>query len=127
MAALKEVTCDVAFSSPANIFVDPISQLAPLSPMAALAATNPVAALTSGSPTLQIFNPAVNPSAAFLAFDPASAAALAVAPHAFGLGQGPFSPFSKGGFGGFGGIGKGISPFKMGKFSPFGMSKFGKF
>lgn len=87
--------------------------------MAALAAINPVAALTSGSPTLQMFNPAVNPQAAFLAFDPASAAALAIAPEAFGIGVGPFGPF--------GGASKGFSPFTKGGFSPFTKGGFSPF
>lgn len=98
--------------------------------MAALAAINPVAALTSGSPTLQIFNPAVNPQAAFLAFDPRSAQALAIAPEAFGLGVGPFGPFGGigKGFTPFGGIGKGgFGTFGKGMISPLGKSKFGKF
>lgn len=61
-----------------SVFANPATQLAALSPYASLAASNPVAALTALSPALNIFNPAVNPSAALLAFNPAAAPSLAV-------------------------------------------------
>ncbi|HYF94666.1 MAG TPA: hypothetical protein VD969_20835 [Symbiobacteriaceae bacterium] len=64
--------------TPANLFVNPAAQLAPFSPFASLAASNPVAALTALSPALNIFNPAVNPSAALLAFNPLAAPTLAL-------------------------------------------------
>lgn len=51
-----------------QVFSDPIVDLAALCPLCALAALNPVAALMALSPTLRIFNPAINPNAAFLAF-----------------------------------------------------------
>jgi hypothetical protein len=51
-----------------QIFSDPIVDLAALCPLCALAALNPVAALMVLSPTLRIFNPAINPNAALLAF-----------------------------------------------------------
>lgn len=67
------------FNPPLTTFVNPVAQLAPFSPISALAAVAPVAALSALSPTLQLFNPAINPRAALLAFDPAAAPALAVA------------------------------------------------
>lgn len=73
-------------SSPASVFKNPIDQLAAFSPIASLAATNPFAALSAGSGTLQIFNPAVNPRAALLAFDPGAVFSLAVSPNPFGFG-----------------------------------------
>lgn len=65
-------------SSPQAVFADPVAQLAALDPIAALAALSPVAALSALSPTLRMFNPAINPRAALLAFNPAAAPALAV-------------------------------------------------
>jgi len=95
-----------AFSTPQNLFLNPAAQLAALSPYGALAASNPVAALTAVSPTLNIFNPAVNPNAALLAFNPAAAPTLALASK-----QGKATlPFSKG-FGKLGKAGKFGKPF----------------
>lgn len=92
------------FNVPVNLFLNPAAQLAPFSPFGALAASNPVAALTALSPALNIFNPAVNPNAAFLAFNPAAAPSLALGSVA----------------------GKATLPFgKLGKLGKFG--KFGKF
>ncbi len=51
-----------------EVLLDPIVQLAALCPLCALAAIDPVAALAALSPTLRIFNPAINPRAALLAF-----------------------------------------------------------
>ncbi len=51
-----------------EVFTDPVVQLAALCPLCALAALNPVAALAALSPVLNLFNPAVNPAAALLAF-----------------------------------------------------------
>lgn len=73
-------------NSPGLVFKNPINQLAAYSPIASLAATNPYAALSAGSPTLQVFNPAVNPRAALLSFDPGAALSLAVSPNPFGFG-----------------------------------------
>lgn len=50
------------------VFSDPVVQLAALCPLCALAALSPAAALAALSPTLAIFNPAINPGAALLAF-----------------------------------------------------------
>jgi len=67
------------FSNPTQkLFKNPVAQLGALSPFAALAASNPVAALAALSPSLNIFNPAVNPNAALLAFNPAAAPSLAL-------------------------------------------------
>lgn len=55
-------------STPQEVFTDPIVQLAALCPLCALAALSPQAALAALSPTLRIFNPALNPRAALLAF-----------------------------------------------------------
>lgn len=74
-------------SSPQQVFDDVIVQLAALDPIAALAAVSPTAALAALSPVLQVFNPAINIRAALLAFNPAAAAALAVA------GNWPAPPF----------------------------------
>lgn len=60
------------------VFANPVLQLSAFSPFAALAALSPTAALTAISPALNIFNPAINPSAALLSFDPFAAPALAV-------------------------------------------------
>ena len=65
-------------STPGSLFLNPAAQLAPLSPFGALAASNPFAALTALSPTLNIFNPAINPNAALLAFNPLAAPTLAL-------------------------------------------------
>ncbi|HLN60746.1 MAG TPA: hypothetical protein VK464_04270 [Symbiobacteriaceae bacterium] len=51
-----------------DVFTDPIVQLAALCPICALAALSPAAALAALSPTLRLFNPAINPNAAMLAF-----------------------------------------------------------
>ncbi|MFZ5815073.1 MAG: hypothetical protein ACOY93_07190 [Bacillota bacterium] len=51
-----------------EVFTDPVVQLAALCPICALAAYSPSAALAALSPVLNIFNPAVNPRAALLAF-----------------------------------------------------------
>lgn len=67
-----------AFSAPGQVFANPAVDLAPFSPIASLAAFNPSAALAAKSPVLNIFNPAVNPQAAFLAFNPAAAPTLAL-------------------------------------------------
>lgn len=90
-------------TSPIGTITNPAVQLAPFSPFASLAALNPVAALTALSPSLNIFNPAVNPNAAFLAFNPGSAPTLAL-----GSVQGAATlPFGK--LGKFGkGLGKGF-------------------
>jgi len=66
------------FNTPASLFFKPAAQLAALDPFASLAASNPVAALAALSPSLNIFNPAVNPNAALLAFNPAAAPSLAL-------------------------------------------------
>jgi hypothetical protein len=85
-------------TTPASAFPNPVAQLAPLAPFGALAAANPAAALTTLSPALNIFNPAINPNAAFLAFNPAAAATLAL-----GSVQGPATlPFGKFPWGKFG-------------------------
>jgi hypothetical protein len=106
------------FNAPQDVFTNPVTQLAALNPFAALAAADPNAALTALSPSLNIFNPAVNPNAAFLAFNPASAPTLAL-----GSVQGPATlPFGK-----FGKpFGKGFGkPFDKGFGKPFGKG-FGK-
>lgn len=51
-----------------EVFGDPIVQLAAICPICALAALSPVAALAALAPTLRVFNPAINPNAAMLAF-----------------------------------------------------------
>lgn len=51
-----------------DVFEDPIVQLAAICPFCALAALSPAAALAALSPALRLFNPAVNPNAALLAF-----------------------------------------------------------
>lgn len=66
------------FNTPASVFANPAAQLAPFNPYLSLAATNPFAALSAVSPTLNIFNPAINPNAALLAFNPAAAPTLAL-------------------------------------------------
>lgn len=92
---------NLGFNTPADIFTNPLTQLGAVNPFAGLAAANPVAALGALSPSLNIFNPAVNPNAAFLQFNPAAAPTLAL-----GSVTGPFNlPF--------------------GKFPPFGFPWFG--
>jgi hypothetical protein len=51
-----------------EVFTDPIVQLAAICPICALAALSPTAALAALSPILDLFNPAINPAAALLAF-----------------------------------------------------------
>lgn len=75
-------------NAPQQVFNNPIAQLAPLSPLASLAAANPTAALAALSPTLGLFNPAINPAAALLQFNPGAAPSLAIG----GFGK-PFFPF----------------------------------
>lgn len=75
-----------AKNTPAIVFKNPVDQLAAFSPIASLAASNPYAALSAGSHTLQIFNPAVNPRAALLSFDPGATLSLAVSPNPYGFG-----------------------------------------
>jgi hypothetical protein len=59
------------------VFSDPIVQLAAICPFCALAALSPAAALAALSPVLRIFNPAINPAAALLAFGLSNPAAAA--------------------------------------------------
>lgn len=66
------------FNAPGQTFLNPAVQLSALNPYAGLAALNPTAALAAISPTLGIFNPAINPRAAFLAFNPGAAPTLAL-------------------------------------------------
>jgi hypothetical protein len=54
--------------TPVDVFLDPVVQLAALCPICALAALRPEAALAALAPALAVFNPAVNPRAAALAF-----------------------------------------------------------
>lgn len=54
--------------TPVDVFLDPVVQLAALCPICALAALRPEAALAALSPALAVFNPALNPRAALLAF-----------------------------------------------------------
>ena len=56
------------FSTPADVFFDPVVQLAALCPICALAALRPEAALAALAPGLVLFNPAINPAAAVAAF-----------------------------------------------------------
>lgn len=55
-------------SAPVEVFEDPIVQLAALCPICALAVFSPAAALSALVPGLSVFNPAINPRAALLAF-----------------------------------------------------------
>jgi hypothetical protein len=99
-APTEAFTTPAAFPAvtPSPVITDLVSQLAPLSPFAALAAADPAAALTALSPSLNIFNPAINPNAAFLAANPAAAPTLAL-----GSVQGPATlPFGKFPWGKFG-------------------------
>jgi len=82
------------FDAPDQVFFNPAVQLAPFTPLGSLAAFSPAAALAAKSPTLAIFNPAINPRAALLAFNPAAAPTLALTG---GLGGKFFKkPFRKG-------------------------------
>lgn len=54
--------------TPADVFFDPIVQLAALCPICALAALRPEAAIAALAPALVLFNPALNPEAALLSF-----------------------------------------------------------
>jgi len=82
------------FDATEQVFFNPAVQLAPFSPLGSLAAFSPPAALAAKSPTLAIFNPAINPRAALLAFNPAAAPTLALAGGFDGKGFG--KPFGKG-------------------------------
>jgi len=68
----------LAPSAPTAVFNNPATQLAPFNPLASLAAFSPPAALAAKSPVLGLFNPAINPGAAFLQFNPAAAPTLAL-------------------------------------------------
>ena len=81
-------------TSPANIFSNPATQLGAFNPFLALAASNPAAALAKLSPALNIFNPAVNPNAGLLAFNPGAAPALALSAKA-GTATLPFGKLGK--------------------------------
>lgn len=74
-------------NAPQQVFKNPAVDLAPFNKLASLAAFNPTAALAAKSPTLAIFNPAINPAAAFLQFNPGAAPTLAL--------QGKGKPFGK--------------------------------
>ncbi len=65
-------------SVPGQVFKNPAVDLAPFSKLASLAAFSPAAALAAKSPVLGIFNPAINPAAAFLQFNPGAAPTLAL-------------------------------------------------
>ena len=65
-------------SVPGQVFNNPAVDLAPFNKLASLAAFSPAAALAAKSPTLAIFNPAINPAAAFLQFNPGAAPTLAL-------------------------------------------------
>jgi len=93
-------------SAPSKIFNNPIAQLGGISPLGALAATNPAALLAALSPTLNKFNPAVNPQAALLQWNPAAAPTLALT----GKGAKPYGkvPFAAP-------LGKGIGKGAFGK------------
>jgi len=71
-------------SVPQQVFNNPAVDLAPFSKLASLAAFNPTAALAAKSPTLGIFNPAINPAASFLQFNPGAAPTLALKGKPFG-------------------------------------------
>ena len=60
-------------TTPADVFFDPVVQLAALCPICALAALRPEAALAALAPGLVLFNPAINPAAALAAFAAGSA------------------------------------------------------
>jgi len=78
-------------NAPQQVFNNPAVDLAPFNKLASLAAFNPTAALAAKSPTLGIFNPAINPAAAFLQFNPGAAPTLALQ----GKGKGFGKPFGK--------------------------------
>ncbi|MFZ5827733.1 MAG: hypothetical protein ACOY94_25800 [Bacillota bacterium] len=80
-------------SSPTAIFNNPAVQLGALNPALGLAAFSPTSALAAKSPALNIFNPAVNPQAALLQWNPGAAPTLAL------TGKGGFGKAGKGGFG----------------------------
>lgn len=80
------------FGTPVNLFFNPPAQLAAFNPFASLAASFPLAALAAKSPALNIFNPAINPNAGLLAFDPAAAPSLALSSKA-GKATLPFGKF----------------------------------
>ncbi|MDB4897743.1 MAG: hypothetical protein JWN15_4005 [Firmicutes bacterium] len=67
----------MAANTPGQGFANPATQLGALNPLAAFAAANPVAALAFANPMLGMFNPATNPNAALLAFNPFAAPNLA--------------------------------------------------
>jgi hypothetical protein len=71
-------------SVPGHVFNNPAVDLAPFNKLASLAAFSPTAALAAKSPTLAIFNPAINPAAAFLQFNPGAAPTLALKGKPFG-------------------------------------------
>jgi len=77
-------------SAPSKIFNNPIAQLGGISPLGALAASNPAALLSALSPTLNKFNPAINPQAALLQWNPGAAPTLALT----GKGAKPFGKTS---------------------------------
>lgn len=71
-------------TAPREVFEDKVVQLAAICPICALAALSPAAALSALSPVLNLFNPALNPAAALLAFvtaPPVHAAPLSFSPH----------------------------------------------
>jgi len=64
--------------SPEAVFAKPAVQLAAFNPYLSLAAISPSSALAAKSPTLALFNPAINPRAALLQFNPGAAPTLAL-------------------------------------------------
>ncbi|MEW8977095.1 MAG: hypothetical protein AB2385_01715 [Symbiobacterium sp.] len=58
----------IEIPTPADVFFDPVVQLAALCPICALAALRPEAAIAALAPGLVLFNPALNPVAASLSF-----------------------------------------------------------
>jgi hypothetical protein len=88
----------VPTSTPGQVFNNPLVQLGGVNPLAALAANNPAAALAALSPALGIFNPAINPNAGLLAFNPAGAPTQALASKQ-GKATLPFGKFWKWPFG----------------------------
>ena len=64
----KQMRRRLDFSTPADVFFDPVVQLAALCPISALAALRPEAAIAALAPGLVLFNPAINPVAAVVAF-----------------------------------------------------------
>gem|GEM_PF-1781179 len=63
-----QVNRRVEVPTAADVFLDPVVQLAALCPICALAALRPEAAIAALAPTLVLFNPALNPEAALLSF-----------------------------------------------------------